>query len=81
MIDPDSRSLPAPGFLGRQRKSWWQKRKRKFYNPPGKCIRCGQQSTPHLKYCPTCISLFRWQGADSMDYNETLADIRSDWHQ
>lgn len=80
MNEPDARSFPAPGFFFFQRQAWWHCRKRKFYNPAGICTRCGQPASPHQKYCPACISLFRWQGLDSLDYQETLADIRSDWH-
>ena len=80
MNEHDARSFATPGFFFLKRRVWWCFRKRKFYNPSGICKRCGQPSSPHQTYCLACISLFRWQNLDSLDYQETLADIRSDWH-
>ncbi len=80
MNEPNPRSFPTPGFFFLKHRAWWRYRKRKFYNPIGLCQRCGRPSSPHQKYCLACISLFRWQGLEALDYQDTLASIRSDWH-
>jgi predicted amidophosphoribosyltransferase len=58
----------------------WLRRKRKLYNPSGRCVECGQPVETHQKMCRECYD-HAVQAENGIDYQDTLDCIRADWHR
>jgi hypothetical protein len=76
MTNAPVRGIPNQRLIFR-----WQQRKGKCYNPQGLCVRCGcPTASKHDQHCQACLTLFRYQGEDEADYQDTIDSVRGDWH-